>query len=180
MQIHYTKHHQAYVNGLNAAIQKEPSLSGKTTGELLRTLTSVPESVRTQVRNMGGGHLNHTIFWATMGPKKGGEPSGDLAKEIAKAFKNFDAFKKEFSQAAATQFGSGWAWLVLNKKALQVVKLPNQDSPYLNGMVPLLGLDVWEHAYYLKYKNERPKYIEAWWNVVNWGAVAERYNKLKG
>jgi Fe-Mn family superoxide dismutase len=182
MEIHWDRHHRGYLNGLNAAIQKEPSLSGKSPGTLLRELTKlkVPEAVRTQVRNMGGGFLNHNIFWEIMGPKKGGQPTGALAAAIEKAFKNFDAFKKVFSQMAATQFGSGWAWLVLSaKKELQVVQRPNQDSPYIDGLIPLLGLDVWEHAYYLKYKNERPRYIEAWWNVVNWDVVANRYNTHK-
>ncbi len=177
MEIHHDKHHKAYVDGLNAAIKDEPSLSGKSVGTLLMNINTVPMPVRQRVINMGGGHLNHTIFWQTMGPKAGGEPTGALAAAINKTFKSFDGFKKAFHQAALTQFGSGWAWLVRNaKKEVQVLKFANQDSPYMTaGLKPLLGIDVWEHAYYLKYKNDRAKYVTEWWKVVNWKAVAARY-----
>jgi len=183
MKIHHDKHHQAYVNGLNAAIKAAPALAGKSVSELLRGINGpgsvVPAAVRQAVINMGGGHINHSIFWQIMGPKAGGKPTGPLAKAIEKSFKSFDNFQKVFSAAAATQFGSGWAWLVLNgRKELEVVKLPNQNSPYMTGLAPLLGIDVWEHAYYLKYKNERPRYINEWWKVVNWKEVATRHERF--
>jgi Fe-Mn family superoxide dismutase len=181
MRIHHDRHHAAYVAGLNAAVAKEPSLAGKSVSALLRDINSVPVAVRQAVRNMGGGHVNHTIFWEIMGPRAGGKPTGVLAKAIDAKFDSFDKFQKLFSTAAATQFGSGWAWLVLGPgRELQVVQRPNQDSPYMTKLVPLLGIDVWEHAYYLKYQNYRPKYIAAWWNVVNWKAVADRYGKFAG
>jgi Fe-Mn family superoxide dismutase len=181
MKIHHDLHHGAYVAGLNAAVAKEPSLAGKSVSALLRDIRSVPAAVRQQVINMGGGHVNHTIFWEIMGPGGGGKPTGVLAKAIDGKFGSFDSFQKLFSTAANTQFGSGWAWLVLGPgNELQIVQRPNQDSPYMTGLRPLLGLDVWEHAYYLKYKNGRAKYVGEWWKVVNWKAVADRYGKFAG
>lgn len=180
MEIHHTKHHQTYVNNLNAAIEKHPELEGKGVEELLKDLSSIPEDIRTAVRNNGGGHANHTLFWPVMGPGGGGEPSGDLAREIESAFGGFDNFKDQFSKAAATRFGSGWAWLSLDGNGnLVVTSTPNQDSPLSEGLVPVLGLDVWEHAYYLHYQNRRPDYIAAWWNVVNWEQVAANYASAK-
>jgi Fe-Mn family superoxide dismutase len=179
MMIHHTKHHQAYINGLNDAIKKAPVLAGKTLVEIVSNPMLAPAAVRRQVINMGGGDSNHRIFWRIMGPKGGGKPGGALAKAIDKAFKNFETFQKNFSQAAATQFGSGWAWLVLNaKKELEIVQRPNQNSPYMDGLKPVFGIDVWEHAYYLKYKNDRGKYIAEWWKVVNWTAVGARYDQF--
>jgi Fe-Mn family superoxide dismutase len=179
MKIHHDRHHAAYVAGLNKALAGHPKLLAMDISELLRDIKSVPGAIRTAVRNSGGGHSNHTIFWQIMGPKAGGSPTGALAKAIDKRFGSFDKFKKQLSEAAVTRFGSGWAWLVLNRKGgLQVTSRANQDSPYMDGMRPLLGIDVWEHAYYLKYKNERAKYVAAWWNVVNWKEVADRYGRL--
>ncbi|KAA0259271.1 MAG: superoxide dismutase [Chloroflexi bacterium] len=175
MEIHHTKHHQAYITNLNGAIEKTPELAGKSLEELLGNLNAVPESVRTVVRNHGGGTYNHNLFWEIMGPKSGGEPKGDLLKAIEASFKSFDAFKSEFTTAAATRFGSGWAWLVKKGGGLAVVSTANQDTPLSDGLTPILGIDVWEHAYYLNYQNRRPDYIAAWWNVVNWDAVAAKY-----
>lgn len=176
MEIHHTKHHQGYVNKLNAALEKHPELQGVALEDLLRNIASVPEDIRTAVRNNGGGHANHSLFWTIMSPNGGGAPSGDLAAAIDAAFGSFDAFKDAFSQAAATRFGSGWAWLVVDGFGnLKVYSTPNQDSPYMDGFTPILGLDVWEHAYYLKYQNRRAEYIQNWWNVVNWEEVARRY-----
>ena len=181
MEIHHTKHHQAYVNNLNAALEKHPDLQGVDLESLLRNIQSVPEDIRTAVRNNGGGHANHSLFWTIMGPNAGGAPTGELAAAINAAFGSFDAFKEQFSTAAKTRFGSGWAWLVVDGFGkLAVYSTANQDSPYMNGHTPILGLDVWEHAYYLKYQNRRPEYVENWWNVVNWDAVAERYAQAKG
>ncbi|MFS8523559.1 MAG: superoxide dismutase [Limnochordales bacterium] len=178
MEIHHTKHHQAYVNGLNAALEKYPELQNKTVEELLRDFKNIPADIQTAVRNHGGGHANHSLFWTIMGPNAGGTPQGSLAEAILKAFGSFEAFKEEFSQAAATRFGSGWAWLVVDRDGnLKVYSTPNQDNPLMNGDTPILGLDVWEHAYYLKYQNRRPEYIENFWNVVNWAAVKENYEK---
>jgi len=175
MEIHHTKHHNTYVTTLNGAIEKTTELAGKSLEELLSDLNAVPESVRTVVRNHGGGTYNHNLFWEIMGPNAGGTPSGELAKAIDSAFGSFDAFKEELTKSATTRFGSGWAWLVKKDNGLAVVSTPNQDSPLSDGQTPILGIDVWEHAYYLKYQNRRPDYITAWWNVVNWDAVAEKY-----
>lgn len=178
MNIHHTKHHQAYITNLNAAIEKHPELAGKSLEDLLSDLNAVPEDIRMAVRNHGGGTWNHNLFWEIMGPKMGGSPSAELTKALESAFGSFDAFKEEFTKAATTRFGSGWAWLVKKGDGLAVVSTANQDNPFSEGATPILGLDVWEHAYYLKYQNRRPEYISNWWNVVNWAAVAERYNSL--
>jgi len=175
MEIHHTKHHQAYVNNLNAAIEKAPELQGKSLDDLMRGINSVPESVRTAVRNNGGGHWNHSMFWELMGANKGGEPTGKLADAIKKAFGDFSKFKEQFAAAGAGRFGSGWAWLLNDGGKLSITSTPNQDNPLMDGKTAILGLDVWEHAYYLKYQNKRPDYIAAWWNVVNWDAVAKRF-----
>jgi superoxide dismutase, Fe-Mn family len=176
MEIHHDKHHQAYVDNLNKALEKHPHLQSKSVEDLLSDIKSVPEDIRTAVRNHGGGHANHSLFWPTMSSKGGGEPSGDLAKAIDKAFGPFDEFKKRFSDAAKGRFGSGWAWITVESNGgLRLEDTPNQDSPLMEGRTPILGLDVWEHAYYLKYQNKRPDYVEAWWNVVNWEEVAKRY-----
>jgi len=175
MEIHHDKHHQAYVNNLNAAIEKAPELAGKSLDELMRGINSVPESVRAAVRNNGGGHWNHTMFWEIMGSGKGGEPTGKLGDAIKSAFGDFSKFKEQFAAAGTGRFGSGWAWLVNDGGKLSITSTPNQDNPLMDGKTAILGLDVWEHAYYLKYQNKRPDYIAAWWNVVNWDAVAKRY-----
>ncbi|HXT15159.1 MAG TPA: superoxide dismutase [Gemmatimonadaceae bacterium] len=175
MEIHHTKHHQAYVNNLNAAIEKAPELQGKSLDELMKGINSVPESVRTAVRNNGGGHWNHSMFWEIMGPGKGGEPSGKLGDAIKSAFGDFSKFKEQFAAAGAGRFGSGWAWLVNDGGKLSITSTPNQDNPLMEGKTAILGLDVWEHAYYLKYQNKRPDYITAWWNVVNWEKVGQRF-----
>lgn len=176
MEIHHDKHHQAYINNLNAAIEKHPELANKSVEDLLKDLNAVPEDVRTAVRNNGGGHWNHSMFWGIMGPKAGGEPSGLLGDAIKKAFGDFKAFKEKLAAAGVGQFGSGWAWLVKDSSgALSVLATPNQDNPISNGRTPILGVDVWEHAYYLNYQNRRPDYIAAWWNVVNWDAVSKRF-----
>ena len=177
MQIHHDKHHAAYVTNLNNALAQAPELEGKSIEELIKDLDSVPESIRTAVRNNGGGHANHTMFWEIMGPNAGGQPSGALANAINDAFGSFDGFKEQFAKAATTRFGSGWAWLISNGGKLEITSTPNQDSPLMEGKTPLLGLDVWEHAYYLKYQNRRPEYITAWWNAVNWDAVSQRFGK---
>lgn len=175
MTIHHDKHHQAYVTNLNGAIEKHPELASKSLEDLLMDLNAVPEDVRTVVRNHGGGTWNHSMFWEIMAPNAGGAPKGDLAKAIDTAFGSFDAFKAEFEKAAVGRFGSGWAWLVKKGSGLAVVSTANQDNPMSDGMTPVLGIDVWEHAYYLKYQNRRPEYVTNWWNVVNWDAVAARY-----
>lgn len=176
MEIHYTKHHQAYVDKLNEAVNKHPDLFKKSVEELLRNLQAVPADIRNDVRNQGGGHANHTLFWQLMKPKGGGEPKGDLAQAINKKFGSFAQFKEQFNDAAKKRFGSGWAWLVIDKSSeLLIISTANQDSPLSDGLIPLLGLDVWEHAYYLKYQNKRPDYITAWWSVVNWDKVEELY-----
>ncbi len=175
MEIHHSKHHQAYVNNLNAAIEKAPELQGKSLDDLMRGINTVPEAVRTAVRNNGGGHWNHSMFWEIMGPGKGGEPSGKLGDAIKSAFGDFAKFKEQFATAGTGRFGSGWAWLVNDGGKLSITSTPNQDNPLMEGKTAVLGLDVWEHAYYLKYQNKRPDYIAAWWNVVNWDAVAKRY-----
>jgi superoxide dismutase, Fe-Mn family len=175
MEIHHGKHHQAYVNNLNAAIEKEPSLAGRSLEELLRDLSAVPESVRTAVRNNGGGHWNHAMFWELMAPGAGGEPTGRLAEAITGSFGGFAAFQEQFAAAATGRFGSGWAWLVDDGNGrLSITSTANQDNPLMEGKRAILGLDVWEHAYYLHYQNRRPDYIKAWWNVVSWDAVARR------
>ncbi len=179
MEIHYTKHHQAYINKVNDAIAGTP-LESKTVEALITDLSSVPENIRTAVRNNGGGHANHSLFWTVLAPKAGGHPSGDLAKAIDDAFGGFDKFQQQFNNAAATRFGSGWAWLSVAKGKLIVESTPNQDSPLSDGKTPILGLDVWEHAYYLKYQNRRPDYVAAFWNVINWEEVARRYAEAKG
>ena len=176
MEIHHGRHHKAYVDNLNAAVQGHPNLESKPIEQLLREIGGVPQDIRQKVINNGGGHANHTIFWQVMGPNAGGKPEGPLAKAIDDAFGSFDKFQKELSTAGATQFGSGWAWLVAdNTGKLKVRKAANQDSPYMRGDTPLLGVDVWEHAYYLKYQNKRADYVDAWWNVVNWDAVNKRF-----
>ncbi|MCH1505059.1 superoxide dismutase [Verrucomicrobiales bacterium] len=174
MEIHHSKHHNTYVVKLNEALAGHDDLADKTAEELISNLDAIPEGIRGAVRNHGGGHSNHSIFWTTIGPGKGGAPSGDLAAAIDSAFGSFDAFKEKFAAAAATRFGSGWAWLSVKDGALTVSSTANQDSPLMEGATPLLGIDVWEHAYYLNYQNRRPDYINAFWNVVNWDAVAER------
>ena len=174
MEIHHTKHHQTYVDKLNAAIEGKEGLQYDNVDDLLKNFDSVPEDVKGPVRNHGGGHSNHTLFWSIMGPDAGGEPTGEVASGIDDAFGSFKEFREKFTAAATLHFGSGWAWLVSDGGKLDVISLPNQDSPLMTGKTPLLGLDVWEHAYYLKYQNKRPDYIEAWWNVVNWDAVNQR------
>ena len=177
MEIHHTKHHQAYVNNLNAAIQKAPELADKSLDDLMRDVNSLPESVRTAVRNNGGGHWNHSLFWQLMGPGKGGEPRGAVADAIKQSFGDFSKFKEQFAAAAAGRFGSGWAWLVADGGKLSITSTPNQDNVLMDGKKAILGLDVWEHAYYLKYQNRRPDYVSAWWNVVNWDEVASRFGR---
>lgn len=177
MRIHHDKHHQAYINNLNTALENYPDLQAKSVEELLKNLNSVPEAIRVAVRNNAGGHANHTQFWNSMGPGAGGEPAGNLGTAIATSFGSFAAFKEQFSKAAMSRFGSGWAWLVKGADSkLQITSTANQDSPLSDGQIPLLGLDVWEHAYYLKYQNRRAEYVEAWWNVVNWTDVASRFD----
>jgi len=173
MQIHHGKHHQAYINNLNAALEKHPDLQGKSVEELCRGINSVPEAIRTAVRNNGGGHWNHSRFWTWMGPGAGGAPTGALGDAINSAFGSVDKFKEEFAKAAVGRFGSGWAWLIDEGGKLSIVSTPNQDNPLMEGKRPILGVDVWEHAYYLKYQNRRPDYVAAWWNVVNWNEVSK-------
>jgi len=175
MTIHHDKHHQAYITNLNGAIDKHPELASKSLENLLMDLNSVPEDVRTVVRNHGGGTWNHSMFWEIMAPKAGGAPKEELAKAVDSAFGSFDAFKSEFEKAANGRFGSGWAWLVKKGSGLAVVSTANQDNPMSDGMTPILGIDVWEHAYYLKYQNRRAEYVTNWWNVLNWDAAAARY-----
>ncbi len=175
MTIHHDKHHQAYVTNLNGAIDKHPELASKSLENLLMDLNSVPEDVRTVVRNHGGGTWNHSMFWEIMASKAGGAPKGELAKAVDSAFGSFDAFKAEFEKAANGRFGSGWAWLVKKGSGLAVVSTANQDNPMSDGLTPILGIDVWEHAYYLKYQNRRAEYVTNWWNVLNWDAAAARY-----
>lgn len=176
MEIHHTKHHQAYINNLNAALAKHPYLADKTLEELLQDLPAIPDDIRTAVRNNGGGHYNHSFFWKIMKAQGGGQPNGILAQEIKNTFGSFEGFQETFNAHAKTVFGSGWAWLCVDaNKKLIVMALPNQDCPISFGQTPVMGLDVWEHAYYLKYQNKRPDYITAWWNVTDWDAVEENY-----
>ena len=179
MKLHHDKHHQAYVTNLNGAIEKAPELASKNPEELIADLGAIPEAVRKVVQNNGGGHVNHTMFWEIMGPKAGGEPSGEIALQISEDFGSFEDFKKQFNEATAKQFGAGWGWLVFDGGKLKIVTTANQDNPISTGLYPILGNDVWEHAYYLKYQNKRPDYLAAWWNVVNWQAVNERFAKAK-
>ncbi len=180
MKIHHGKHHQAYVTNLNAALEKEPALADKSLDELLGDLNAVPESIRTAVRNNGGGHWNHALFWTLMSPKGGGEPAGDLAAAITKGFGDFASFREKFQAAAMGRFGSGWAWLVSDMGSLSIVSTPNQDNPLMEGKTAILGLDVWEHAYYLNYQNRRADYVGAWWNVVDWNEVTRHYTASIG
>lgn len=176
MQIHHDRHHATYVNNLNAALEKAPDLQGKSIEEILQNINSVPEDVRQAVINNGGGHANHSLFWEIMGPNGGGEPTGALAEAINSSFGSFAELKAKINDAGTKRFGSGWAWLVKDGSGkLQVISTLNQDSPLMQGLTPILGVDVWEHAYYLKYQNKRPDYLNAWWNTVNWAKVAERY-----
>jgi Fe-Mn family superoxide dismutase len=175
MEIHHTKHHQAYITNLNKALEAHPELQGLSIEDLLRRIDTVPESIRTTVRNNGGGHANHSLFWTVMAPRAGGKPAGALADAIRRAFGSFEDFQAKWKATAVGQFGSGWAWLVNGSAGLEIVGRPNQDSPLMEGKTPLLGLDVWEHAYYLHYQNRRPDYVDAWWNVVDWSAVAKRF-----
>lgn len=177
MEIHYSKHHQTYVDKLNKALEKYPKLQKKTAEELIKNLDAVPEDVMTQVRNHGGGHVNHSFFWLIL--KRGVEPAGELLRAINKKFNGIDNFKTEFSNKALGVFGSGWCWLVLNGKDLEIMTTPNQDNPISQGKIPLLGIDVWEHAYYLKYQNRRQEYVDAFWNVVNWDKVNENFMKAR-
>jgi Fe-Mn family superoxide dismutase len=180
MEIHHDRHHNAYVTNLNKALEGHDALAAKPIEDLLRGINDVPESIRTAVRNNGGGHANHSLFWTIMSASGGGQPDGELASAINKVFGSFDEFKAKLTNAATTRFGSGWAWLVVDSGgSLQVYSTANQDSPYMDGHIPILGLDVWEHAYYLKYQNKRPDYIAAWWNVVDWSAVARNYAATK-
>jgi Fe-Mn family superoxide dismutase len=174
MEIHHGKHHAAYVNNLNAALEKYPDLQSKSIDELLRGIDTVPEDIRTAVRNNGGGHANHTMFWQIMGPKAGGAPTGAIGEAISSSFGSFDSFKEQFAKAGIGRFGSGWAWVIAAGGKLTIESTPNQDSPIMEGKTAVFGIDVWEHAYYLKYQNRRPDYISAWFNVVNWAAVNKR------
>jgi superoxide dismutase, Fe-Mn family len=181
MRIHHTKHHQTYINNANDALQGHDDLQRLSLEELLRKIDDVPSDIRTKIRNNAGGHANHSLFWQIMGPNGGGQPSGELGEAIRSAFGDFDSFKTKFADAGKGRFGSGWSWLVVGDGGkLQVIDTANQDSPLMQGYTPILGLDVWEHAYYLKYQNRRPDYIEAWWNVVNWQEVGRRYQQARG
>ena len=175
MEIHHGKHHQTYVNNLNAAIEKAPELASKSLDDLMRNVNSLPEAVRTPIRNNGGGHWNHSMFWQIMAPKAGGEPGGNLGAAIKSAFGDFAKFREQFGAAGVGRFGSGWAWLINKGGKLSITSTPNQDNPLMEGQKAIMGLDVWEHAYYLKYQNRRPDYINAWWNVVNWKEVEKRF-----
>src|SRR5215469_10475078 len=179
MKLHHDKHHAAYVNNANGALEKHPELGSKSADDLLRDLNAIPEDVRGVLRNNAGGHSNHSMFWSIMGPNAGGAPTGAIGDQITKDFGDFDTFKKTFNETTAKQFGSGWGWLVWKDGKLAIVTTPNQDSPLSQGLYPILGNDVWEHAYYLKYQNRRPDYLAAWWNVVNWAEVNKRFEKAK-
>ncbi len=180
MEIHHTKHHQAYITKANDALEGHSDLASKSIEDLMSDLSAVPENIRTAIRNNGGGHANHSLFWTIMSPNGGGTPGGDLGDDINATFGSFDAFKEQFANAAATRFGSGWAWLSVDGGKLVVESTPNQDTPLSEGHTPILGLDVWEHAYYLNYQNKRPDYISAFFNVINWDEVAKRYAAAKG
>ena len=175
MRIHHDKHHGAYVNNLNAALEKHPELQNRSAEDLLKSINSIPDDIRTAVRNNGGGHVNHTMFWEIMGPGKGGAPTGAIADAITSTFGSFETFKTQINDAGAKRFGSGWAWLVDVGGKLAIESTANQDSPLMEGKRPIMGVDVWEHAYYLKYQNRRPDYLAAWWNVVNWDAINKRF-----
>ena len=177
MEIHHGKHHQTYVNNLNAAIEKAPELAKKSLDDLMRNVSTLPEAVRTPIRNNGGGHWNHSMFWQIMAPKAGGEPGGKLGQTIKSTFGDFAKFREQFSAAGVGRFGSGWAWLINTGGKLSITSTPNQDNPLMEGQKAIMGLDVWEHAYYLKYQNRRPDYIQAWWNVVNWREVEKRFSQ---
>lgn len=186
MEIHHMKHHQAYIDTLNNALEKHPELREKSVEELVADLDMVPEDIRTAVRNHGGGHLNHSMFWELMSPEGGGRPSGGLLQAIEKSFESFEKFQEQFAAAAANRFGSGWVWLVVDqpaeasaKEGLSIISTPNQDNPVTEGKTPILGLDVWEHAYYLKYQNKRPDYVKAFWHVVNWTEVSRRFDEAE-
>jgi Fe-Mn family superoxide dismutase len=180
MEIHHGKHHQAYITNVNKALESAPELAGKTVEELLaNNCAIVPEAIKTAVRNNGGGHANHSMFWTILGPHAGGAPVGNLALAINSSFGGFDAFKEKFNAAATTRFGSGWAWLLKKGSGVEITSTANQDSPIMEGKFPVIGLDVWEHAYYLKYQNRRPEYIGAWWHVVNWAEAEKRFNAGK-
>jgi superoxide dismutase, Fe-Mn family len=179
MNIHHTKHHNTYITNVNAALEGNADLAGKSVEELVSNLDAVPEAIRTAVRNNGGGHANHSLFWTILSPNGGGEPTGELSEAINTKFGSYENLKEEFAKAATTRFGSGWAWLVVNNGELEVTSTPNQDSPLMEGKTPILGLDVWEHAYYLNYQNRRPEYIASFWNVVNWEEVSKRFNSAK-
>jgi Fe-Mn family superoxide dismutase len=180
MEIHHTKHHQGYVDKFNKALESFPELEGKSAEDLLKEMGAVPADIKTAVRNNGGGHVNHSLFWNIMGPDGGGEPDNEVGEAITKAFGDFANFKEQFTDAAKSRFGSGWSWLVIDGDgSLSVISTANQDSPIMDGYTPLLGLDVWEHAYYLKYQNKRPDYVDAWWNVVDWNKVNENYLAAK-
>ncbi|MCH0002631.1 superoxide dismutase, partial [Enterococcus faecium] len=179
MHLHHDKHHNTYVTNLNSAIEKYPELGEKTIEELLSDMDAIPTDIKTAVRNNGGGHANHSFFWEIMAPNAGGEPTGEIKEAINEAFGDFSSFKEEFKKAAAGRFGSGWAWLVMENGKLAITSTANQDSPLMEGKTPILGLDVWEHAYYLKYKNVRPDYIAAFWNVINWDEVNKRFEAAK-
>jgi superoxide dismutase, Fe-Mn family len=179
MNIHHTKHHNTYITNVNAALESHPELASKSVEDLVSNLNEVPEAIRTAVRNNGGGHANHSLFWTILTPNGSGEPAGEIAEAINAKFGSYESFKEEFAKAATTRFGSGWAWLVVNNGELEVTSTPNQDSPLMEGKTPVLGLDVWEHAYYLNYQNRRPDYIASFWNVVNWDEVTKRYNSAK-
>jgi superoxide dismutase, Fe-Mn family len=179
MEIHHDKHHAAYVSNLNKALESNPDWQGREVDDLLRNLNLIPETIRTVVRNNGGGHLNHNMFWRWLAPGGSKAPSGDVMAAISTTFGSFEQFKEQFNQAATTRFGSGWAWLVDNGGKLEIYSTANQDSPVIEGKMPVLGLDVWEHAYYLKYQNRRPEYIQAFWNVVNWDEVARSFQGVK-
>jgi Fe-Mn family superoxide dismutase len=180
MEIHHDKHHGAYVTNLNNALKDHPDLASKSIEDLLRHINDVPEAIRTAVRNNGGGHANHAMFWAIMKPNGGGQPSGDLARAIDSTFGSFDQFKAQFEDAGMKRFGSGWAWLIASNGKLQIISTANQDSPFMDGNYPVMGNDVWEHAYYLHYQNRRADYLKAWWNVVNWDEVARRFAAAHG
>jgi Fe-Mn family superoxide dismutase len=180
MKLHHDKHHQTYITNVNNALANHPELAKKPVDELIADLNAIPEDIRGVVRNNGGGHSNHTMFWTLMGPGMGGAPTGAIASQISADFGDFEAFKKTFNETTAKQFGSGWGWLVFKGGKLTVMTTPNQDSPLSQGLYPILGNDVWEHAYYLKYQNRRPDYLAAWWNVVNWAEVNKRFAKAKG